>query len=372
MMISARPPLPAAVLLRVQAARLRPQVEHAEVRRLVDPQRRCPRARCRPAAPSPSRCRRPGPCAACRWGSARAWRSGAGRARSPTSRARRRRPGASSLTATCSAMLATRPDLPMPGRAARMIRLPGWKPPVIRSRSANPDGVPVTSAVPLASSSSRSTSRERISVSTWKSSACSSWATLKQQLLGALGELARLALAVVDGLLDLAARPPAGGAGASSAGRSARSGGRCPATGTVEARLETASRPPTSVELALLGEELGDGERVDRLAALVEPFDRAEDDPVALAVEVLLGQADVEDHRVHRDSETISAPSTDCLGLEVLGWDVGGGGFHRSVGLEGGRRRIRPGGARGPSKPQRRRDRARRSRKVGLMVRGDG
>ena len=41
-------------------------------------------------------------------------------------------------------------------------------------------------------------------------------------------------------------------------------------------------------ELAVLGEELGDGERVDRLAALVEALDRAEDDPVALAVEVLV------------------------------------------------------------------------------------
>ena len=33
--------------------------------------------------------------------------------------------GRFSFTATCSAMLATKPDLPMPGRAARMIRLPG-------------------------------------------------------------------------------------------------------------------------------------------------------------------------------------------------------------------------------------------------------
>ena len=31
----------------------------------------------------------------------------------------------------------------MDGLAARMIRLPGWKPPVISSRSGKPDGVPV-------------------------------------------------------------------------------------------------------------------------------------------------------------------------------------------------------------------------------------
>ena len=85
--------------------------------------------------------------------------------------------GRSSWTETCSAMLATKPDLPIPGRAARMIRLPGWKPPVILSRWSNPDGVPLSSARPLASSSSRSTSRETISEISWKSSACSSWAT---------------------------------------------------------------------------------------------------------------------------------------------------------------------------------------------------
>ena len=37
-------------------------------------------------------------------------------------------------------------DFPIDGRAARMIRLPGWKPDVSRSRSRKPDGTPVTSA----------------------------------------------------------------------------------------------------------------------------------------------------------------------------------------------------------------------------------
>ena len=37
-------------------------------------------------------------------------------------------------------------DLPMLGRAARMIRLPGWKPEVSLSRSRKPDGTPVMSA----------------------------------------------------------------------------------------------------------------------------------------------------------------------------------------------------------------------------------
>ena len=37
-------------------------------------------------------------------------------------------------------------DFPMLGRAATMIRLPGWKPDVSRSRSRKPDGTPVISA----------------------------------------------------------------------------------------------------------------------------------------------------------------------------------------------------------------------------------
>ena len=41
-------------------------------------------------------------------------------------------------------MLVTSADFPIDGRAAMMIRLPGWKPPVISSRSAKPDGVPVS------------------------------------------------------------------------------------------------------------------------------------------------------------------------------------------------------------------------------------
>ena len=79
--------------------------------------------------------------------------------------------------AAFSAMLVTNALLPMLGRAATMMRLPGWKPPVISSRSLKPDGVPV-SAVPssdrrciFASSSWRISSTERKSA--WRSS----WAT---------------------------------------------------------------------------------------------------------------------------------------------------------------------------------------------------
>ena len=37
-------------------------------------------------------------------------------------------------------------DFPIDGRAATMIRFPGWNPDVSRSRSRNPDGTPVISA----------------------------------------------------------------------------------------------------------------------------------------------------------------------------------------------------------------------------------
>ena len=83
------------------------------------------------------------------------------------------------LTATFSAMLATRALLPIAGRAATMIRLPGWKPPVIASMSRKPAGVPVISISPVESFSSRSTSSWRISESRRKSLACSLWATSK-------------------------------------------------------------------------------------------------------------------------------------------------------------------------------------------------
>ena len=45
-----------------------------------------------------------------------------------------------------AAMPSPSADFPMLGRAATMIRLPGWKPPVSRSMSRKPDGTPVTSS----------------------------------------------------------------------------------------------------------------------------------------------------------------------------------------------------------------------------------
>jgi hypothetical protein len=53
--------------------------------------------------------------------------------------------GISCLSATFAAMQRASADFPMLGRAATMMRLPGWKPEVSRSMSRKPDGVPVSS-----------------------------------------------------------------------------------------------------------------------------------------------------------------------------------------------------------------------------------
>ena len=57
---------------------------------------------------------------------------------------------------TCDAMLSASEVFPMPGRAARMIRLDGWKPAVILSMSLKPLGTPVMSLPCLCSSEIRS------------------------------------------------------------------------------------------------------------------------------------------------------------------------------------------------------------------------
>ena len=80
-------------------------------------------------------------------------------------------------SAAFSAKLAISALLPIDGRAARMIRLPGWKPPVIPSRSSKPDGVPVIALPSCDSRSSLSISAKRTSWIARKSLRESSCAT---------------------------------------------------------------------------------------------------------------------------------------------------------------------------------------------------
>jgi hypothetical protein len=59
------------------------------------------------------------------------------------------------MAAFC-ATLRMKAVFPIEGRAATMLNSEGWKPSVSRSRSANPDGTPVTAPPPRAISSIRS------------------------------------------------------------------------------------------------------------------------------------------------------------------------------------------------------------------------
>ena len=85
--------------------------------------------------------------------------------------------GLPKLIAAFSAMQVTSEDLPIEGRAAMTIRLPGWKPPVIPSRSAKPEGVPVSEVPARERSWSLSSSWWSTEEIERKSCWLSSWAT---------------------------------------------------------------------------------------------------------------------------------------------------------------------------------------------------
>ena len=77
------------------------------------------------------------------------------------------------------------------------------------------------------------------------------------------------------------------------------------------------------LELAALGEGLGDGEDVDRIGVLVEADDRLVDRAVAIAVEVVRVEADVEQHRLDRRLGDHHRAEDGLLCLQVLGRDDG-------------------------------------------------
>ena len=100
-------------------------------------------------------------------------------------------------------MLQTSALLPIAGRAAMMIRLPGWKPPVISSRSLKPEGVPV-SEVP---SGRQPVQLVELVVQDFLDRAEVLLAVvagdLEHRLLGLLDQLARRGRVAEDALLDL-------------------------------------------------------------------------------------------------------------------------------------------------------------------------
>ena len=84
--------------------------------------------------------------------------------------------------------------------------MPGWKPPVISSRSLKPDGVPVTEMPSRETRSSLSSSSCRTSAIERSSPVRSSWAMWKRRALGLLEQLADRALEGEDLVLDVARR----------------------------------------------------------------------------------------------------------------------------------------------------------------------
>jgi hypothetical protein len=209
-----------------------------------------------------------------------------------------------------------RADFPMDGRAARMMRLPGWKPPVMVSRSWKPDAVPVI-ALP---------SREVLElvdlgveqvVDRAEVLAAVLVGDLEDRALGHVDEVARGCLVGVDAGLDLPGRLEQ-----APQHRVLADDPRVLADvadgGHGSGQEVDGSAAANRVELAGLLEVLDERERVHRLAQRVEVEHRAVDDPVGLAIEVLGVEALVDDQRRERGVRQQHGAEHGLLGLEVL------------------------------------------------------
>ena len=245
-------------------------------------------------------------------------------------------------------MLATSALLPIAGRAATMIRLPGWKPPVIASMSRKPEGVPVISSSPVESFSSRSTSSWRISREQAEVARLLFVGDVEEQLLGPLGELARFAVALVDPALDLLAgaeQPPQQRVLLDDLGVVLGvAGGR-----HLRRQLGDVVLAARLLDLVALDQRLGDAELVDRLRGRVEVVDAAEDRRVLVEVEVVGVQLHLVDHPGQRRLGDQHRPQHRFLGLDVLRRDVGCGRVGAIDLVKGPRRRLDPLGC--SSKP---------------------
>ena len=193
-------------------------------------------------------------------------------------------------SAAFSAKLAISADFPIDGRAARMIRLPGWKPPVMPSRSSKPDGVPVIALPSCDRLLELVDLGEEDVVDGAEVLARVLVGDLEDRALGDVDELARRGVVRVDAGLDLVrrAQEPAQHRVLAHDARvlaEVADGGH--------ARGQQVDRRAAAglVELPGLLEVLDERERVDRLAGAVELEHRREDDPVGLAVEVRRGAA---------------------------------------------------------------------------------
>ena len=175
-------------------------------------------------------------------------------------------------------MLATSADLPIDGRAAITIRLPGWKPPVFSSRSLNPDGVPVSGSlghrqavelVGLLVQDVRDRADLLLAIVVGH---------LQHRPLGPLDEIARRRLTGEHAGLDLVGggqqRPHLGVVAHDPPVLARVAGGRNPAGQLVD-RLD----PARLLELAVLAQRLGDRQMVDLAVVLVQLEHRREHRP---------------------------------------------------------------------------------------------
>ena len=161
-------------------------------------------------------------------------------------------------------------DFPIDGRAATMIRLPGWNPDVSRSRSRKPDGVPVMSLP--ASYSLVIVSNESFSsvVDVLELGRDALLREVEHDLLGAVDELDGLARTVQAEPRDVVARPDEAAQRRHLRDDAARSARAFEAAGTSAASSWMRSAPPADVERRRLLELVDDRDRVDRLALCVE------------------------------------------------------------------------------------------------------
>ena len=144
----------------------------------------------------------------------------------------------------------------------------------------------------------------------------------EEQLLGPLGELARLAVALVDPALDLLAgaeQPPQQRVLLDDLGVVLGvAGGR-----DLRRQLGDVVLAAGLVDHVALGQRLADAELVDRLGGRVEVVDALEDRPVAVEVEVGGVELDLVDHPGQRRLGDQHRPQDRFLRLDVLRRDVG-------------------------------------------------
>ena len=191
---------------------------------------------------------------------------------------REQRHGTSCRTARFCAMFSASADFPIDGRAATMIRFPGWKPEVSLSSSLKPVGQPVTSAP----ASYRCMIRSKLSFSSpsmWlKSLVTRCWARSKTICS------ARSTRSVVSPGRSCPSRAISAPARTSAAERrhlpddprivrGVRRGG------DERGELVDAGAAADLLELAALLERVDERDGVDRLALLVQREAGAEDDP---------------------------------------------------------------------------------------------